>query len=81
MCLTIPVEIVEIDDESGTAIVWLDGIRKQVSIELLEDPHVGQMVLVHVGYAIGVLHTDDANRTLAAFAELVNNEDALATAH
>jgi hydrogenase expression/formation protein HypC len=67
MCLAIPVRVVEIRGES-TAIVDLDGIRKEISLELVDGVHVGDYVILHVGYALSRLDPEEAERTLALFA-------------
>jgi hydrogenase expression/formation protein HypC len=50
MCLAIPSRIVRIDD--GMATIDVDGVRREVSLLLLEDPQVGDWVIVHAGFAI-----------------------------
>ncbi|MBP6545051.1 MAG: HypC/HybG/HupF family hydrogenase formation chaperone [Piscinibacter sp.] len=67
MCLAIPVRVVELvgDDE---AIVDLDGIRKQISLALVDGVAVGDYVILHVGYALSKLDPEEAARTLALFA-------------
>ncbi len=69
MCLAIPVRIEQVlpDDE---AVVALDGIRKVISVALVEDVQVGDYVILHVGYALNKLDPDEAAKTLALFAEL-----------
>jgi hydrogenase expression/formation protein HypC len=68
MCLAIPVRVVELCGES-TAIVDLDGVRKEISLALVDDVQVGDYVIVHVGYALQKLDPAEAERTLALFAE------------
>ncbi len=52
MCLAVPSKIVEIRDDS-TAIVDIKGVKKEISLELLEEEvREGDYVLVHVGFAI-----------------------------
>ena len=71
MCLAIPVRVVQLLDEQ-TAVVDLDGIRKEISLALVDDVKVGDYVIVHVGYAIGKIDPEEAERTLALFAELAS---------
>ena len=68
MCLAIPARIVETlpDDE---ALVDLGGVRKRISLALVEDCAVGDYVIVHVGYALNRLDPGEAAKTLALFAE------------
>jgi hydrogenase expression/formation protein HypC len=63
MCLAIPVRIVEILPEE-MAKVSLDGVVKTVSTALIEDPAVGDYVVLHVGYALAKIDADEAQRTL-----------------
>jgi hydrogenase expression/formation protein HypC len=69
MCLAIPARIDQLTTP-GSAIVNLGGVRKEISLALLEDAVVGDYVIVHVGYALQKLDEDEALRTLEAFAEM-----------
>jgi hydrogenase expression/formation protein HypC len=69
MCLAIPARIEEIID-AETAIVDFGGVRKPISLALVEDVAVGDYVIVHVGFALQKLDVDEAERTLALFAEM-----------
>ena len=69
MCLAIPACVEElIADDS--AIVNLGGIRKEISLALVDDVVLGDYVIVHVGYAIQKLDQVEAEHTLALFAEM-----------
>lgn len=68
MCLAIPACVVAIDGDNAT--VDLGGVRKDVSLALVEDVAVGDYVIVHVGYALNKLDPEEAARTLALFAEM-----------
>lgn len=68
MCLAIPARVVEIA-ENDQAIVDLGGVRKDVSMALVEDVAVGDYVIVHVGYALTRLDPEEAEKTLALMAE------------
>jgi hydrogenase expression/formation protein HypC len=48
----------------------LGGVRKQVSLALVENAEVGDYVIVHVGYALSKLDPDEAERTLALLTSL-----------
>lgn len=69
MCLAIPVKVMEVGADE-TAIVDLGGVRKQISLALLADVQVGDYVILHVGYALTKVDPDEAEKTLALFAEL-----------
>ena len=69
MCLALPARITEIQDDD-TATVTLGGVRKQVSLALIEDADIGDYVVVHVGYALSKLDPAEAERTLALLTDL-----------
>ena len=69
MCLAIPVRVIELLGEAS-AIVDLDGIRKEVSLALVDDVRVGDYVILHVGYALSKLDPEQAQKTLALFAAM-----------
>ncbi|KVW93486.1 HypC/HybG/HupF family hydrogenase formation chaperone [Thiobacillus denitrificans] len=72
MCLALPARIVELIGTEG-AIVELGGVRKTISIALVPDALPGDYVIVHVGHAIGRLDVEEAQATLALFAELARS--------
>lgn len=76
MCLAIPARVVEID-ANDQAIVDLGGVRKDVSLALVEDVQVGDYVIIHVGYALTRLDAEEAEKTLALMAEAGLVEPAL----
>ncbi|WP_415904097.1 HypC/HybG/HupF family hydrogenase formation chaperone [Neptuniibacter sp. QD48_55] len=69
MCLAIPVRIEEIID-TESAIADIGGVRKEINIALIADLNVGDYVIMHVGYALNKIDSEEAARTLALFAEL-----------
>lgn len=68
MCLAIPAKVVEIA-VGDQAIVDLGGVRKDISLALVEGVQVGDYVIVHVGYALTRLDPEEAEKTLALMAE------------
>lgn len=69
MCLAMPVQITKIL-EKERAIVHLGGIEKEISTVLLDAVEVGDYVIIHVGYALTRLNTEEAEKTLALFTEM-----------
>lgn len=69
MCLAIPARIVALG-ENDTATVNLGGIRKDISLALVPEARIDDYVIVHVGYALGLIDPEEAERTLAIFTEL-----------
>ncbi|TVO68755.1 HypC/HybG/HupF family hydrogenase formation chaperone [Denitromonas ohlonensis] len=68
MCLAIPARIVEKLD-GDAARVDLGGVRKEISLALVDGAEVGDYVIVHVGYALSKLDPEEAAKTLALFEE------------
>ncbi len=69
MCLALPVKVVEVGP-GDAAVVDLGGVRKEISLALLNGVQVGDYVILHVGYALSKLDPEEAERTLALFSEL-----------
>jgi hydrogenase expression/formation protein HypC len=66
MCLAIPALVVEIR-ENDLAVVDLGGVRKEISLALVDGVRVGDYVIVHVGYALSRLDAAEAEKTLELF--------------
>jgi hydrogenase expression/formation protein HypC len=62
MCLAIPALVESID--GGKAIVSIEGVRLEISIQLTPEAEVGDYVLLHTGYAISILDETEALQTL-----------------
>jgi hydrogenase expression/formation protein HypC len=69
MCLAIPAEVTQILPDD-MAMVSIDGVGKEISIALIEDPAVGDYVLMHVGHALAKIDPQEARRTLDLLQEL-----------
>ena len=69
MCLALPCRIVELR-AGEQALIDVAGVGKEISLALVEDVAVGDYVIVHVGYALTRLDPEEAEKTLALFAEL-----------
>jgi hydrogenase expression/formation protein HypC len=70
MCLAIPAQILDLDTLADVATVTLGGVRRPVSLALIEDAAIGDYVLVHVGYALNKISAEEAERTLAMMREI-----------
>ena len=69
MCLAVPARIEELLG-GDAAIVNLGGVRKEISLALVDQMQIGDYVIVHVGYALQKLDPEEAERTLALFAQM-----------
>jgi len=63
MCLAIPMQLLERREFDGVAD--LNGIRRNVALMLTPDAIQGDWILVHAGYAITVVDSREAARTLS----------------
>jgi len=62
-------KIVKIDS-AGKALVKQDDLETEVDLTLIEDPKVGDYVIIHAGYAIDLLDLEEAQERLKLFRAL-----------
>ena len=79
MCLGIPGQVVELRDRAaGLAVVDISGVRREVSVALVDEPAAplaeGEWVLVHVGFALARIDEDEAQATLALLREAIDHQ-------
>jgi hydrogenase expression/formation protein HypC len=79
MCLAIPCRVAELLP-GDQALVEVGGVRKPISLALVEDVRVGDCVILHVGFALSKLDPEEAGKTLALFAEMGITAEATAQA-
>jgi hydrogenase expression/formation protein HypC len=70
MCLAIPMRLVEIEGTTGVAEV--DGVTRQVRLDLLPEVCLGDYVLIHAGLAIARVDPEHAQETLSLLRSLVD---------
>ena len=68
MCLAIPARIVEL--EGDRAVVDAMGNRWKAKTTLLPEAKLGDLVLVHAGFAISLVDEEEAKKTWQLFAEI-----------
>lgn len=68
MCLSIPARIESID--GATAEVSAGGSRFRAGLQMIEDPRVGDYVLLHAGFAIQKISAKEAHETLKLLREI-----------
>lgn len=73
MCLGIPMKIVKIDKDNAT--VEISGIKHDVNLSLIDEPKIGEYVLIHAGFAIEKLDEREAKETLEMIREIAQGED------
>ena len=69
MCLSIPSQILEIHENIAKADIG--GTQFEIGLDLIQEPKVGDFVLIHSGYAIEKLDPVIAQETLDLIAEMV----------
>ena len=69
MCLAVPALVVE-RVERDEAVIDAGGISMRISLALVPQAEPGDYVIVHAGYAISRLDPDEAQSTLALFAQM-----------
>lgn len=69
MCLAIPAEVTKLLPDD-MAVVSIDGVRKEISVALIENLAVGDCVIIHVGYALTKIDAEEAQRTLELLREI-----------
>ena len=67
MCLAIPSKIVKI--ENNVATIDVDGVQREASLLLIENPRIGDYVIVHAGFAINKINEEDALESLKLMRE------------
>ena len=72
MCWAIPARITEVNGAIGK--VELEGMAREVGLQLIEDARVGDYVLVHAGFAIQKVDEREAEETLKLFEEMFSQE-------
>ena len=74
MCLAIPARIVEL--EGDRAVVDAMGNRYKTRTTLTPEVKLGDIVLIHAGFAISVLDPEEAAETLSLFREMAEAAEA-----
>jgi hydrogenase expression/formation protein HypC len=68
MCLAIPVLLQKVEGVIG--IVEIGGVTRPISLVLTPEAKEGNYVLIHAGYAIGLLDEEEAKETLQLLTEM-----------
>ena len=73
MCLAIPGKVIEISHDPLGVMMGkanFGGIVKQICLEYTPEVKPGDYVLVHVGFALGKVDEEEAERTYQLLAEM-----------
>lgn len=72
MCVAVPAEIIELKDHD-LATVLIGGIKKEISVALMDNLRLGDYVIVHMGHALNRLDVGEAEATLKLMREIGMN--------
>ncbi|HSF76666.1 MAG TPA: HypC/HybG/HupF family hydrogenase formation chaperone [Microcoleus sp.] len=73
MCLAVPGKVISIEENSdrdGKSSLWrtgkvsFGGIIKEVSLAYVPEVKLGDYVIVHVGFALSIVDSEEAEETL-----------------
>lgn len=70
MCLAIPLKIVELD--GVRAVGEAMGMRREMRVDFINEPKLGEYVIVHAGFAIERLGEQQALEDLQAWEEVAD---------
>jgi hydrogenase expression/formation protein HypC len=73
MCLAIPARIIEL--EGDKAVVDALGNRWKAKTTLLPEAKLGDLVLIHAGFAISLVDEEEAKKTWQLIAEISEFDD------
>jgi len=73
MCLAIPARIVEL--EGDNAVVDAMGNQWKAKTTLLSEAKLGDLVLIHAGFAISLVDEEEAKKTWQLLAEISNFDE------
>ena len=72
MCLAVPLKLIEIDGKNAVGEAM--GMKRRVRVDFIENPQLGEYVMVHAGFAIERLSETQAMEDIQAWEEV---QDAL----
>jgi len=73
MCLAVPARIVEL--EGDMAVVDAMGNRWKAKTTLLPEAKLGDLVLIHAGFAISLVDEEEAKKTWQLLAEIAEFDE------
>lgn len=72
MCLAIPSKIIAIDTKANSVTLETLGVQRQASLDLMsEEVHIGEYVLLHIGYVMSKIDEEDALESIKLYEEMI----------
>ena len=72
MCLAVPLKLIELDGKNAVGEAM--GMKRRVRVDFIDNPQLGEYVMVHAGFAIERLSEEQAMEDIQAWEEV---QDAL----
>lgn len=70
MCLAIPMKLVSIN--GNDAVADQNGVQRNIRVDFLHNPQVGDFIIAHAGFAIETLQPQQALDNLKAIQEVAD---------
>ena len=70
MCLAIPLQLVEINGKNAVGETM--GMKREIRVDFIDQPRIGDYVIVHAGFAIERLPEQQALNDLEAWEDVRN---------
>lgn len=74
MCLAVPMRIKSVNGDLGK--VDIGGVEREIGLTLIDEPKVGDFVLVHAGFAIQKIDEEEAAKTMELLKEFAGHVEA-----
>jgi hydrogenase expression/formation protein HypC len=77
VCLAIPSKVIRIDKESNIATLDTMGIKREASLDLMEDGtvQIDDYVLLHIGFVMSKIDKEDALLSIQTYKEILETMD------
>lgn len=70
MCLAIPLKIIELNGKSAVGEAM--GMKRDIRVDFIDEPKLGDYVIVHAGFAIERLPEEQAAEDIKAWEDVRN---------
>lgn len=70
MCLAVPLKLIEIN--GNTAVGESLGMKREIRVDFIQNPEIGDYVIVHAGFAIERLPEQQALEDIEAWEDIAN---------
>jgi hydrogenase expression/formation protein HypC len=79
MCLAVPGKLTDIYEKDNLSMAKIDfgGIAREICLAYMPEAKIGDYALVHAGFAISLMHEDEAQATLQLIKDIAGAGHAL----